>query len=381
MILSATYRQGKPQGLWQEWYPSGKIHRRTTFANGALDGVDEEFYEKRPDAKTKCGHETGFSVEPGCNGTKMEAQKLKGSMSMDYDKVPGNPIFRCCPVRNSLNYRESLNYLDGEYSGDQRTFYFDGATQAILRYENGILHGTKELWARNGEILQQTDYRQGQAHGKHYEKKPTGEVIIATYSNNRLEGPYQVFYPSKQYGERIKSLEADYVNGQYEGEVSVFDEKGNKIGSTLYRAGKKNGPSAVFSPEGATVFVATFVNDVKEGPLFEYYPSGAVKREVSYHNDSLHGEEKLFYEDGKLQASATYSRGLLDGPSRSWNPDGTLTFEGYYREGKRSGKFNKYYDDGTPKVLQVFVDDELKPGSKRAYGPDGALIEKAVETL
>ncbi len=380
MLLSAMYRQGKPQGLWQEWYPSEKLQRRTTFANGELDGVDEVFYDS-DQMQRQSGYENGVLSGAWLQWYEDGSPETEGKYVSGLRQGPWKSYFPLLPGQEQPQLSRSLNYLDGEYSGDQRTFYFDGSTQAILRYENGILHGTKELWARNGEILQQTDYRKGQAQGKHYEKKPTGEVIIATYNNNRLEGPYQIFYPSNKYGERIKSLEADYLNGHYEGEVSAFDENGNKIGSTLYRAGKKNGPSAVFSPEGATIFVATFVNDIKEGPLFEYYPSGAIKREVSYVNDRMDGEEKIFYEDGKPQSINTYSKGILNGPSRSWTPEGVLTFEGHYRDNKRNGKFNKFYDDGSPKVLQVYVDDQLKPGSKRSYGPDGVIIEKAVENL
>ncbi len=375
LVLSAHYISGIPDGSWEEWYPSGQLKRKASFVEGKPSNK-EELYYPNGQLQRSVTYVNGLLEGPWREWYPEGSLKTEGLYAKGAASGPWLEYYPLLPTQEKPQISRQLSYRENAFDGDQLTFYFDGTKQSIMRYRQGISHGIKELWARDGELLQQTDYENGLVQGRHFEKKGSGEVIIASYVDNRLEGPYQLFFPPNEKGERIKALEANYSAGQYEGEVRAYDREGNKVGSTFYRNGLKDGAAAVFNPSGATVLVATFVAGQREGPSFEYFPSGVLRREVTYALDVKEGEEKTYYEDGRLAAIATYSKGQLNGPSRTWNADGILTFEGTYRNDKRHGPFNKYYDDGTPKVQQVFVDDELKPGSKQTFAPDGSKTEK-----
>ena len=374
LTLSTTYHEGLLDGLYQEWYPSGQQKVHACYDKGHIVGTEKSFFDNG-----QCERLAHYQ-EGLLQGLIQEWYSDGGLRTEGYYEL-GKPVgvwqlyHPLLPGQEHPKVARILSYSDGRYDDEQLTFYFDGTKQAVLRYSNGVLEGSKELWTRDGELIQQTDYRNGKAEGKHYENKPSGDVIIAFYHDNRLDGPYLEYYPPNAKGERLKSLEAHYAQGQYHGEVRSYDINGNKIASTHYKHGLKEGTAAIFSNGGSTILVATFVQDKRQGPSYEYYPSGVLKRQVRYVDDLKEGDEVSYHEDGNKAAVAPYRHGQLHGVSRSWNPDGVLTFESNYCNGMRHGVMNKYYDDGSPRIVQFFINDELVPGSKQTFSSQQSYQE------
>lgn len=45
--------KGEREGIWEGFYPSGNIYRRTTFKEGKIDGIEEVFYSNGNIAETR----------------------------------------------------------------------------------------------------------------------------------------------------------------------------------------------------------------------------------------------------------------------------------------------------------------------------------------
>ncbi len=71
-----------------------------------------------------------------------------------------------------------------------------------------------------------------------------------------------------------KALEANYINGLLEGELSEYNESGNKISKLIYKGGSKEGLSTLYDQEGRTKKTLYYVNDLLDGPVIDYFPNG-----------------------------------------------------------------------------------------------------------
>ena len=130
-----------------------------------------------------------------------------------------------------------LNYQDGKIDEAYESYYDNGTPQALLNYQNGVLDGRKALWDEEGRLLEEAVYNQGNLHGRYFIRKPDGKEVIFHYQNNILNGLHLVYHPLDSLFGKVKAVEANYVNGLLEGEVSEYNEAGTKVVSTFYKNG------------------------------------------------------------------------------------------------------------------------------------------------
>lgn len=404
LLLEATYNNGSKNGYFREWYDSGKPKKEKFYKNDLLQGQNKEwnengsvlfvgeYVEGQPIGIHKEYYENGSlkSEIHYTNGSPSSIQKFHPNNTVQFlakyndNKIDGDLIekdekgnllriehyskgipfgqhihYFPASCAGSLQIKKSLQYENGNLHMKQISYYENGIKEALIEYKQGILHGVKAFWNELGTLLEEYNYNEGMLHGRFYQLLSDGNEVIYHYENNKLHGLHQIFHPEVELLGKVKALEANFVNGLLDGEISEFNETGTKIASTFYHKGKKNGFAALFAHDGHVVMSGEFLDDKQHGMAYEFFPNGTSMRETMYVNDLKDGEERTFFPDGTVASSYHFSQGKLDGLGKEWNADGILIFEAEYSEGKKNGKFNKYTDKGKPKLFQIYQNDKL----------------------
>ncbi|MCI0382332.1 MAG: hypothetical protein L0207_04700 [Chlamydiae bacterium] len=382
LISEAKYENDLPDGIAKIFYAKDKIRQRNSFSLGKRNGQSEEFYENgKPkyagkyqddllDGEVKGWYENGslWFVKRFELGKMVAEQKEYFPPESKEEKERGFGKLARFFVYNSTGL------LDGE----QRSFYTGGKTQTIVQYKDGKLHGMKALWDEEGNIVEEAWYENDRLNGKFFEKAKDGKEIVFHYKDNKKDGLHEIFFPPHPQFGKMKALEIHFQNDLPEGDVIEYSQEGKIISITPYHQGKKHGIAKVFLPEGSLFMTLGFANDLTHGEMLQYFPNGKIYKNCQFVNGNKEGEEKTYFINGKLAALVFLKNGKQDGLYQEWNQNGILIFEGEYKEGLRHGKFNKYYDDGKPKLLQVFVEDQLH-GVKKAFDSKGNVQESQYE--
>lgn len=330
LLIEAHYAKGELEGPLREWYENGKPKIAAQYVQGKLDGTYQAWY---PDGQIF--QEQTWSLGRGVGEHREYYSEEKGKHAL---------------------YKQLRYDQKGELDGDQLSFYPNGHKQSIMQYRHGVLHGLKAFYSSEGVPISEAHYHAGGLEGDYYELTYNGTEIKAHYVNNRLDGPYTIYYPQKE-GRQFKAYEAFYRKGKLEGEAIEYSETGEPLSSSFFVSGKRNGLFTLFDKEGKVFITAEFVSDNQHGLTTEYKPSGEVHRTAHFVNDQKEGEELTYHDNGKLASRSLYRQGLLDGLSQEWNKEGILVFEVEYKAGKKNGMLKKYHDNGKPHIIQQFVDD------------------------
>lgn len=256
--------------------------------------------------------------------------------------------------------KQKAFYSDGRLNGEQVNYYPNKQKQAVMNYANGSLHGKRALWDEQGNLMEEANYDDGDLQGRYFLRRPDGSEVIYHYKHHRPHGLHQIYYPYHQEYGKIKALEATYVNGLLEGEVSEFNHAGIKTASTFYSHGNKDGIGTLYTDDGKLKISVEYKNGLQNGKAYEFFCNGDIEKQANFVDGKREGEEKTFFPNGRIRTSYHFRNGMLHGTSREWNEQGILVFEGEFIMGKRHGNFNKYDDNGKLLVLQTYVENELK---------------------
>jgi antitoxin component YwqK of YwqJK toxin-antitoxin module len=344
------FEKGKKEGLHKWFYKDGKPERVAAFKKDLLEGEMLAWY---PDGAIqsvqlfKEGHPVGEhrTYYPKSTSSEKDGDRLS----------------------HILFYNDQ-----GQLDGEERLYYQKGALQAIVAYQNGLVHGKKQMFDPQGNLIEEAHYVQGKLEGPFIQRLADGKEVVTHYRQNLKHGPHLIFYPNQANGEKVKAFEATFENDQIEGLIFEYSADGKKIAETPYVHGKKEGTAKIFAAETHISITIEFSADQKNGLLTHYFPDGSVYKTIQYVNDVKEGPETTYHKNGAIASVFPYQNDQLNGLACSWNEEGILVFEGEYLNDLRHGKFNKYYDNGQPYLTQSFMDDKLE-GEKRKYGEDGAF--------
>ena len=94
-------------------------------------------------------------------------------------------------------------------------------------------------------------------------------------------------------------------------EVTRFDVSGQK--TTFYQLldGQPDGEYTVFYADGNPRQKVTYQMGVLEGPATTYFPSGQIEHEFSYKNGKVHGSYKTYNEAGTLLTEFEFAAGEI----------------------------------------------------------------------
>jgi antitoxin component YwqK of YwqJK toxin-antitoxin module len=242
------------------------------------------------------------------------------------------------------------------FDGKSLVWDEEGRLIAEIPYENGLLQGQANYYAKDGTventILYDKGVKEGLAKGPwHEEYYAKGRLLDAVYYNSKREKIAEIkngFGWQAQIEEgRLRAL-IQYQNGKIEGEVKQFDQEGYL--TTLY----------------------TIKEDQKHGEEWEFFShSEKPKLLVSWYEDAIQGFVKTWYESGHLESQKEMSNNKKHGLSFAYYRDGQLMFMEEYDHDKllRGSYFKKGDKVPISKIEEGF-------GTATLYNADGYLIQK-----
>lgn len=228
--------------------------------------------------------------------------------------------------------------------------------------------------------------------GFHYENITAGKDRIK-------EGPFVEF--TLQECKLIKSLEGQYRNNKYEGEVTYYTAQGRLLQKGAFHLGLREGWWQRYDLSGQRK-EGKYVNDLEEGVWQTYSETGVVIAQQSYLKGVLSGpwlrkvaakgsdalwvtEEAGSYlngnKEGKWQETMTtepryahYHNGLLEGELRVTTLNDRNREISHYQQGLRNGESSVWYDYGQLKKRQNYLYGQ-RQGTGYYYWDNGKINE------
>ena len=296
-----TYKDGKENGLWKEWWPVDGVQPVVLKSEGYyLNGVTSGLWTNY--------HKNG---------------KIQATGNTSNNLLTGTWRF----YSETGNLIAKGGYLEGRKNGSW--YYYDVNDSTKVRnsgeYANGIRIGAWTIyfdkkWNETDEPSQYAFYRK------------------ITFDNS-----------GKPTADKVCDF---YISGakQWEGYLS-------SINPEVYR----NTGVAIYYYENGKVQQEY---DYDKGIIKTYYDNGTLSDETGMLKDgTLTGSHKEYYENGKLKAEGSYINKTPDGYWKFYYENGVLSSEGKYdKKGMRDNKtgiWKTYYESGKIKS----VTDYRNPGT------------------
>ncbi len=124
---------------------------------------------------------------------------------------------------------ENVLYLPNQikpYTGKAVIYFNNTETiKEVMNFRNGVLHGERIRYYKNGTVKQKGEYKDGCFNGKWIANKLHGERYYEViYENDTLEGVYISWYQSGVIKEK-----AEFSNNIVVGEALCYDEAGMRL--------------------------------------------------------------------------------------------------------------------------------------------------------
>lgn len=184
-------------------------------------------------------------------------------------------------------------------------FYEADKPREMYLMKNGKLEGTFKYWGTNGQLIEESEYK-----------------------DNVLDGIQKNFYSNGS----IKT-EIAFVKGQKNGPTKNWYQDGKQSSQTEYKDNKIVG-STSFYPDGSVRMKETLNEETGILLTEAYYTNGTLSHSFGAKNNKKEGMLIKNAPTGFTVAEATYKNGVNDGWCRIWNEKGELDVELFYINGQ-----------------------------------------------
>lgn len=270
---------------------------------------------------------------------------------------------------------DSIPYAKDAIHGT-RKIYRNGQLWQVIPYVNGKIDGNKLFYAENGKLKAETEYQNGNRHGKrkvYFDYKGKGKpktMIQIPYFMGLVHGAVRDYYAPPNWGLKTRT---QYVNGQLHGTLKFYDRRGELTVSVPYNGGNLADSAESFYKNGKVYSRFWYYGTKKNGRHVLYSKKGRVLHVNIWEDDQPHGLQKEYNEKEKLIKEERYLHGVKSGIYTKRTPKGLLTYKCYYSEGRRDGLATEYWKNGKPHFETPYKDDQ-KNGLEKEYNESGMLI-------
>ena len=253
-----------------EYYPDGKIKVSATYRNGIPEGIKREFSH---DGQIQNSFLYNNGIITG-EGVIREDGSRDGHWKEYYED-------------NTL--KSEGDYKDGKQTGVWKYFYPDGKLEQTGKYSNtGKLSGTWKWFYDSGELLQEEEYTNGVKDGMHTEydenQKMTEEgeyvngledgpwYIISgdylergTYRDGLKSGMWKTYFLFQKEGktDSILSFSGNFIDDNPDGKHIYYWDNGKMKDEGLYIMGRKEGDWVLYNYDGTPFLIITYRNGIE----------------------------------------------------------------------------------------------------------------------
>lgn len=319
----------EPEGLFQQFYKSGKIKRLSIYSEGKLNGDYFEFLED-------------------------------GSLAV------------------------SGNFEKGLRNGDWKAFYPDGSEKKVMTYQKDLLIGDVKSYYLNGDLASSIPFRQGELAGEYSLYFQNGGLKEnGIYNKLVLEGKFTDYYESgvqKSDGDFSKDLpngkwnfwsesgvleaSGDFILGEKTGEwIENLEEFPNYYRRGHYVDGEKNGTWQLFGQSEITLQEEVY----EKGKLISLSAFNLDGKELSSNKVRNGRGKRVFYdENGSKIASGSISKGVRSGIWYYYFPvTNQVQSKGKYKGPIKVGTWNYFSENGK----EIAVEDHGNFNTAREFTP------------
>ena len=287
----ATFKDGKYDGVREEYFEDGTLESRRIYKDGQQDGLSEQFDE---------------------NGTLRYRANYKGDVA--------NGIFEQYFVNGTLEIRGNLK--DGLADGLTEYYFENGTLKTGINFKNEKPDGIVESYLEDGTLEDRTNWKDGEILWQCHQPGCTlsGQQEIAaqpvpTESQEVVEAPAPVVVDD-----------------------STLVTTRNGIKYEVNSSTPFTGISLSYHENGQVNQRATFKDGKMEGITEDYFENGTLRVRANVKDGEVEGFTETYYEDGTLASRAYRKDGEFDGIVEMYLEDGTLNFRMNFKDGELLGR-------------------------------------------
>jgi uncharacterized protein len=317
--INRTDAEGKKQGEWMDFYPSGAKKSERTFKDDMLHGYYKE-YDQRGVLTLTMLYDNGSIVKSNVED-QPDIEEVK-----KYDA--DNKLIYKGPYRNNIPVGVHREYgKDGKISN------------AFIYNDNGLL------------ISEGLVDEAGNKNGKWKDLYPDGKIQAeGTYTDNRRTGLWK-FYTSSGKTEQT----GFYNNGRPDGLWKWYYDNGAILREEEYFQGQRDGSYTEYSVTGEIIGKGQFTDGERNGEW--KFSTGDNTEEGKYIIGLKDGQWKSFYPDGTLRFKGSFIQGNPDGQHLYYYENGKIKEEQFYKNGLRQKTWKKYDEEGNAVITITYRDD------------------------
>lgn len=291
-------RFGELNGLVQIKGPANTYHRfEANYKNGYIDGKSQWFESENQ----------LFLQGQSVNGRREGNWKLyypSGKLKKTYDYKNGDLHGKMIEYHENGQIYNEDNYIADELNGEYKYYYENGKLEFLGNYMDNKRHGKLVSYSINGELQQIRYYDRGVLLSYSYLDKDGKEVepikiglgtttfttyyqsgkksILQTRMNGELHGKYIKYYPNEKIAE-----EEVYELGDRNGLSTEYYENGNKKLETTYKFDEKHGVETAYHSNGKIKYTIDYVFGKRHGVKKEYDSTGKLIKTTYFYNDEV----------------------------------------------------------------------------------------------
>lgn len=358
---------GKENGVFQEFYPSGKLYANLNYKNGDMSSYSFLAEDGSILSEGKKRGKTLEYLRIDSNGYKnLEGSFVKGVRDGDW-KVTGP---------RGVLYSE-LVYDEGLLSGAQKRYYSNGQMSKEYTCKKGNIEGMYKMYAYGnpGTVTYEGIFNMDTKEGRFIERNKMGILVDDEYYVNGETDGWQVYHSQKG----VRTRESYTKDGYFMG-IITYDSAGKN--GKEYWLENGNGELKMTYEDGKTRFTGNYANGSSHGTFTWYYPNGEIDTKGEYVNDERHGKWVSYHPNGKLYVEKNYNFGNLQGEYKSYFADGTLKITSYYEGGYENGIYTRYFYNGKIRETSEYKTGDLH-GLRKSYVPTGdlAIVRRYVDDV
>lgn len=213
-------------------------------------------------------------------------------------------------VKSNSKTVEEGRYVDNMRNGVW-TFYFpSGKLKCTITYLNDKAKGHAKLYYEDGKLAEEGTWMENKWVGKYLMNYPNGQLAYDWNFDvtGKRTGVQRYFYDNGQ-----PMYEGEWTSGKNSGNLTMFDDKGVKIGERVYNdAG----------------FASTIMNN--GAPKDSIMPA-----DTDFRDFNLTGNSTIVNFSGKVDKSGYFDKGkLMNGTKFEYDENNVLVRKVLYRDGE-----------------------------------------------